>query len=162
MSIRILICDDHRIIREGLRSLLEKQTDMEIVGEGTNGFEACKLAAKLSPDIIVLDVAMPDLNGIAAARRICEETPSAKILALSMHSDHHFITGMLQAGASGYLLKDCAFNELTTAIRTIMNGGMYVSPQIAGDVLKVFTKKQATPAKRTKWNCPRVNRKFCN
>jgi two-component system response regulator NreC len=150
MSIKILLCDDHRIIREGLRSLLDKQPDMTIVGEGTNGFEACKLARSSSPDIIVLDVAMPGLNGIAAARRLQEEAPKAKILALSMHSDRHFVTGMLQAGAAGYLLKDCAFSELTTAIRTISSGGMYLSPQITGDVLQAFSRNTRTSTKKDK------------
>jgi two-component system response regulator NreC len=148
MRIKILLCDDHRIIREGLRSLLEKQPDMTIVGEGTNGFEACSLAKTTSPDIIVIDVAMPGLNGIAAARRLQEENQKAKILALSMHSDRHFVTGMLQAGAAGYLLKDCAFSELTNAIRTIISGGIYLSPQITGDVLQSFARK-ATPSRKS-------------
>ena len=147
MSIKIVICDDHRIIRDGLRSLLETRPDMTIVGEGINGFEACKLARKFSPNIIILDVAMPDLNGIAAARRLREEAPKSKILALSMHSDRHFVTSMLQAGAAGYLLKDCAFDELIDAIRAIHNGGLYVSPKIAGDVLQAFSSRTRTTQK---------------
>jgi DNA-binding NarL/FixJ family response regulator len=120
---------------------------MTIVGEGINGFEACKLARKFSPNIIILDVAMPDLNGIAAARRLREEAPKSKILALSMHSDRHFVTSMLQAGAAGYLLKDCAFDELIDAIRAIHNGGLYVSPKIAGDVLQAFSSRTRTTQK---------------
>lgn len=147
MSIRIILCDDHRIVREGLRSLLKKERKMVVVGECVNGIEACKKARECSPDVIVMDVAMPDLNGIAAARRIQSEVPSARILALSMHSDHHFITGMLEAGASGYLLKDCAFTELITAIRTISSGGMYISPKIAGDVLSEFSNRPPPPGK---------------
>lgn len=139
-SIKIVLCDDHRIIREGLRSLLEKQPDMTVVGEGTNGFEACKLAKQFSPDIIILDVAMPNLNGIAAARRLHEDSPKSRILALSMHSDRHFVTGMLQAGATGYMLKDCAFSELINAIRTVIGGGIYISPKLAGDVLMAFSR----------------------
>lgn len=138
MSIRIVLCDDHQIIREGLRSLLDKQSDMNVVGEGTNGHEAISLAGKHSPDVIVMDVAMPDLNGIAAARRLRDEQPRLKILALSMHSDRRFVTGMLEAGASGYLLKDCAFSELANAIRTVATGGLYISPRIAGSVLQEF------------------------
>ena len=99
MSIRIVLCDDHQIIREGLRSLLEKQSDMKVVGEGTNGHEAIDLAGKHSPDVIVMDVAMPDLNGIAAARRLREEQPRLKILALSMHSDRRFVTGHARGGS---------------------------------------------------------------
>jgi two-component system response regulator NreC len=140
MSIRIVLCDDHQIIREGLRSLLDKQTDMQVVGEGINGNEAIKLAAAHKPDVIVMDVAMPDLNGIAATRRLREEQPKLKILALSMHSDRRFVTGMLEAGASGYLLKDCAFSELANAIRTVSTGGLYISPRIAGSVLQEFAR----------------------
>ncbi len=150
MSIKIILCDDHRIVREGLRSLLKKEEDMQVVGECVNGVEACKKARDCQPDIVVLDVAMPDLNGIAAARRIQGEAPNAKILALSMHSDRHFITGMLQAGASGYLLKDCAFAELINAIRTIVSGGMYVSPKIAENVLSEFAQRERNPRKLAK------------
>jgi DNA-binding NarL/FixJ family response regulator len=138
MSIRIVLCDDHQIIREGLRSLLEKQKDMAVVGEGTNGHDAIRLASESNPNVIVLDVSMPDLNGIGAAQRLHESHPNLKILALSMHSDKHFVTGMLEAGASGYMLKDCAFSELVNAIRTLMGGGLYISPRIAGNVLKEF------------------------
>lgn len=145
MSIRIVLCDDHQIIREGLRSLLEKQSDMKVVGEGTNGNEAIKLASAQTPDVIVMDVAMPDLNGIAATRRLREDQPRLKILALSMHSDRRFVTGMLEAGASGYLLKDCAFSELANAIRAVASGGLYISPRIADSVLQEFT-RHARPA----------------
>lgn len=139
MAIRIALCDDHQIIREGLRSLLDKQPDMTVVGECVNGLEAIKLAAEKKPDIMVLDIAMPELNGIAAATRIFAQFPRIKILALSMHSDHHFVTEMLEAGASGYMLKDSAFPELANAIRTIMAGGLFISPRIAGNVLDEFT-----------------------
>lgn len=141
MSIRIVLCDDHQIIREGLHSLLDKQKDMIVVGEGTNGHDAIRLATESKPDVMVLDVAMPDLNGIGAARRLCEVRPELKILALSMHSDKHFVTGMLEAGASGYMLKDCAFSELANAIRTLIAGGLYISPRIAGNVLKEFSRR---------------------
>lgn len=104
-------------------------------------WDAIRLARDKNPQIIVLDVAMPELNGIAAARRIIEDFPQVKILALSMHADQHFVTEMLEAGASGYMLKDSAFAELTTAIRTIMAGGLFVSPRLAGNVLDVFMKK---------------------
>ncbi len=138
MTIHIALCDDHQIIREGLRSLLEKQSDMMVVGEGVNGLEAIKLAKEKKPDIMVIDIAMPELNGIAAAKRISTEFPKIKILALSMHSDHHFVTEMLEAGAAGYMLKDSAFPELANAIRTIMAGGLFISPRIAGNVLEEF------------------------
>lgn len=141
MPIRIVLCDDHQIIREGLRSLLEKQPDMSVVGEALNGIGAIKLVAEKKPDIVILDIAMPEMNGIAAARRIFEEYPKVKILALSMHSDHHFVTEMLEAGASGYMLKDGAFGELISAIRTINSGGLFISPHIAGNVLEEFARR---------------------
>ena len=149
MAIRIALCDDHQIIREGLRSLLEKQDDMTVVGEGVNGLDAIRLARDKKPDIMVLDIAMPELNGIGATRRIAEEFEKIKILALSMHSDHHFVTEMLEAGASGYMLKDSAFSELTTAIRTIMAGGLFISPRLAGNVLEAFSHR-AKPTRKAK------------
>ena len=149
MSIRIALCDDHQIIREGLRSLLDKQKDMTVVGEGTNGHDAIRLAQESSPDVMVIDVAMPDLNGISAARRLRLDFPTLRILALSMHSDKHFVTGMLEAGASGYMLKDCAFSELATAIRALMGGGIYISPRIAGDVLHEFAQRVKPTRKAT-------------
>lgn len=141
MPIKIVLCDDHQIIREGLRALLEKQSDMVVIGEALNGLDAIKLVAEKKPDIIVLDIAMPDMNGIAAARRIFIDHPKVKVLALSMHSDHHFVTEMLEAGASGYMLKDSAFGELTNAIRTIIAGGLFISPLIAGNVLEEFARR---------------------
>lgn len=149
MPIRIVLCDDHQIIREGLRSLLEKQPDMTVVGEALNGLGAIKMVSEKKPDIVILDIAMPEMNGIGAARRIFAEHPKVKILALSMHSDHHFVTEMLEAGASGYMLKDSAFGELTTAIRTIISGGLFISPHIAGNVLEEFARR-ANPGNVTK------------
>lgn len=150
MSIRILLCDDHRIVREGLRSLLKKESDMVVVGECTNGLEVCKLARTASPDVIILDVAMPDLNGIAAARRIQSEAPKAKVLALSMHSDRHFIIGMLESGAAGYLLKDCAVSELVAGIRTVVSGGLYISSKVASDVMKQLSNHDKHARKQPK------------
>jgi DNA-binding NarL/FixJ family response regulator len=114
---------------------------MSVVGEALNGLGAIKLVAEKKPDIVILDIAMPDMNGIAAARRIFDDHPKVKILALSMHSDHHFVTEMLEAGASGYMLKDGAFGELATAIRTIISGGLFISPHIAGNVLEAFAQR---------------------
>lgn len=141
MPTRIVLCDDHQIIREGLRSLLEGQSDLRVVGEAINGLDAIKLVRDKNPDLVILDIAMPEMNGIAAARRISADHPKVKIIGLSMHSDRHFVTEMLSAGASGYMLKDSAFNELTGAIRTIMAGGLFVSPHIAGNVLDEFLRR---------------------
>ena len=149
MGIKIALCDDHQIIREGLRALLEKQPDMMVVGEGINGLDAIRLAREKKPDIIVLDIGMPEMNGIGAARRILEDNKKIKVLALSMHSDHHFVIEMLEAGAAGYMLKDSAFSELANAIRTIMTGGLFISPRIAGNVLQQFNQR-AKPASRKK------------
>lgn len=135
MTIKVLLADDHKIVRDGLRTLLEKHADIAVLGEAEDGREALQLAGKLSPDVVVMDIAMPELNGIEATRQILSEHPGIKIVALSMHSDKRFVSEMLKAGASAYLLKDCAFEELITAIRTIMKGKIYLSPGIAGVVL---------------------------
>ncbi len=135
MSIRVLIADDHKIMLAGLRSLLEKQTDIEVVGEADNGRKAVQMAHEKKPDVIVMDVSMPDLNGIEATTQISESLPETRIIALSMHSDKRYVMGMLRAGASGYLLKDCASQELANAILQVAGGKKYLSPEITGVVL---------------------------
>lgn len=136
MSIRILLADDHKIMREGLRSLLEKQPNMEVIAEAENGQRAVELTRELSPDVVIMDIAMPGLDGIAAARQIIAEDTNAKIVALTMHSDKRFVLGMLDTGASAYLLKDCASQELALAISVVVAGGNYLSPEIAKIVLE--------------------------
>jgi DNA-binding NarL/FixJ family response regulator len=138
MSIRILLVDDHRIIREGLRSLLENQPGMEVVGEAENGSNAIKLARELLPDAIIMDIAMADLNGVEATRQIVAVAPSVKVIALSVHSDKRFVVAMLKAGASGYLLKDCAFKELAHVIRAVRANRTYLSPEIAEVMIKDY------------------------
>ena len=135
MSTRILLADDHKITREGLRSLLEKQSEMEVVAEAQEGHEAVRLVREMHPDIAIMDVTMPDLNGIEATQKIVSECPNVKVIALSMHSDTLFVTEMLKSGASGYLLKDCAFEELTRAIHTVLDGKIYLSPAISDVVV---------------------------
>lgn len=135
MSIRILLADDHKITREGLRSLLDKQPDMEVVAEAEEGRTAVRLARELLPDVVIMDVSMPDLNGIEAARQIVGRVPEVKVIALSMHSDGLFVTEMLKSGASGYVLKDCAFEELTWAIHAVVAGKTYLSPSVSGVVV---------------------------
>jgi two-component system response regulator NreC len=141
MSIRVLLADDHKIFRDGLRTLIEKEAGMEVVAEAENGRKAVKLAEKLSPNVIIMDVSMPDLNGIEATRKIIAGTSNVKVIALSMHSDRRFVLGMLEAGASAYLLKDCAFAELVNAIRQVAAGNTYLSPKIADVVVKGYLNK---------------------
>ncbi|HAR94521.1 MAG TPA: DNA-binding response regulator [Deltaproteobacteria bacterium] len=135
MATRVLLADDHRIIREGLRSLLQKQSDMEVAEEAEDGITAVRLAEKLHPDIVIMDIGMPDLNGIEATRQIISRAKGIKVIALSMHSDKRFVLEMLKAGASGYLLKDCAFEELINAIRTVRSGQIYLSNRVTGVVV---------------------------
>ena len=138
MSIRILLADDHKITRQGLRSLLDENDDMEVLAEAENGRDAIELARKLNPDVIIMDVSMPDLNGVEATRQIIQDNHDVKVIALSMHSDTLFVSEMLKSGASGYLLKDCAFQELEQAIRTVTDGKAYLSPSISGVVVEDY------------------------
>lgn len=135
MSIKILVVDDHGIMREGLRLLIGQQEDMEIAGEGADGREAVELARKLRPDVVLMDVSMPGLNGIEAARQIIKENHGTKVLALSAYSNKRFVTDMLRAGASGYILKDGLANELVRAVRAVKANERYLSTKIAGIVI---------------------------
>jgi two-component system response regulator NreC len=125
-------------MREGLRTLVEKQPDMEVVAEAENGRGAVQLAQKLLPEVVVMDIGMPDLNGIEATRQILSNNPKVKVIALSMHSAKRFVVEMLKVGASGYLLKDCAFEELALAIRTATVNKVYVSPSINDMMIKEY------------------------
>jgi two-component system, NarL family, response regulator NreC len=138
MSIKIILADDHKIIREGLNALLEKNPGMEVVAEAQDGLTTVRLAKKLLPDIVIMDIGMPDMNGIDATRQIVSETKGIRIIALSMHSDRRFVLQMLKAGASGYLLKDSAFEELELAIQTVMSNQPYLSPKITDVVIKEY------------------------
>ena len=144
MSIRILLADDHAIVRDGIRSLLEKQADFVVVGEVEDGRAAVLQAEKLQPDVVIMDIAMPDLNGIEATRQLLAGGARLKVIALSMHADKRFVGEMLRAGASGYLQKNCACKNLIHAIRTVMAGEVYLSPTITGIVVEGF--KQKSPA----------------
>ena len=138
MTISILIADDHHLVRHGLRRLLERELDMKVVGEAADGDAAVQQAAALAPDVIVMDVAMPGPSGADATQRICERNPAAKVIALSMHADRRFVVGMLEAHASGYLLKECAFDELVHAIHAVVAGHMYLSPAITHLIVKEY------------------------
>jgi DNA-binding NarL/FixJ family response regulator len=138
LKTKILLADDHKIMRAGLRSILEKQPDMEILGEAQNGLVALQLAKKLRPDLVIMDISMPDLNGIEATSRILAELSGLRVLALSMHSDRGFLIKMLKAGASGYLLKDCASEELIDAVHVIMKNRLYISPAMVDDMVRGY------------------------
>ena len=140
MSVRIVLVDDHRIVQEGLRTLLEQQPGMDVVAQAYDGPAAIDLVALHKPDLVIMDLTMPGMSGIEAARQILATQPQMKIIALSMHSDKRFVREILTVGAVGYLLKDCALEELAHAIQTVQAGQIYISPGIAsvmiGDYLK--------------------------
>jgi len=136
MKSRLILVDDHNLFREGLKSLLKDDRRITIVGEARNGREAVKLCQEEEPDLVIIDIAMPELNGIEATRQILAQTPATKVIALSMHSSRRFILDMLKAGASGYLLKDCAMEELDMAITAVRDNKMFLSPSIAGTVVR--------------------------
>ena len=138
MSIRIILADDHELLREGLRMLIEEQPDMTVIAEADDGRVTVQLVEKLMPDIVVMDIAMPRMNGMEATRHIVSKVPGVKVLALSMHADRRFIVEMLNAGASGYLLKECAFKELITAIHALADHRTYLSPKISDMVVKDY------------------------
>jgi len=131
MHLKVILSDDHKIVREGLKNLLNKSSDIEIVAESENGRDTVLLAEKLKPDIVIMDVTMPELNGIEATRQIIKNNPNIKVIALTMHSERQFVVEMLKAGAKGYLIKDCAFDELVNAIKTVAGNKVYISPSIA-------------------------------
>lgn len=136
MNIKILLAEDHAIVREGLRSLIGKQPDMEVIGEVGDGQGAVELARQLQPDVVVMDVTLPILNGMDATRQIKAENPNIKILALSVHDDSEFILGMAKAGISGYMIKDCILDDLIKAIRTVTAGESFLSPKAASAILE--------------------------
>jgi two-component system response regulator NreC len=140
MAIRIILADDHAIVRHGLSQSIQQEEDMEVVGQAENGLSTIKLVRELSPDIVIMDISMPDVNGMDATREIVRDFPNVKIIALSMHSAKKFVSEMFKAGASAYLLKDCEFDELANAIRTVMSGKSYLSPEITDVVVDGYIK----------------------
>jgi two-component system, NarL family, response regulator NreC len=130
-TIRILVADDHTIIRSGLRVLLEREQDMKVVGEAADGRHAVQLAEELQPDVVLLDIAMPNLNGIEAARQISAKLSRVSVIVLSMHSDESYVLKTLKAGARGYLLKDSAESDIINAVRAVSQGKAYFSPEIS-------------------------------
>ena len=136
MKVRVLLADDHRLMRAGLRGLLVAEEGFDVVGEAGDGRQAVALARDLVPDVVVMDVGMPDLNGIEATRRILSERPAIRVVALSMHADRRFVGEMMRAGAMAYLAKDCAYEELVTAIRAVTSGEVYLGRTVSTDVIR--------------------------
>ncbi len=138
MSIKILLADDHKIVREGVRVLLEKQPGMEVIAEAEDGRKALRLAQEKRPDVVIMDLTMPGLNGIEATRQITAIMPEVKVLVLSMHSDRRFVRSGLQAGASGFLLKDCDGEHLVRAIKAVTANQTYLCPRVSGVVVEDY------------------------
>ena len=144
-KIRVLLADDHKILRQGVRMLIDSQADMEVVGEAKTGREAIEEARRLKPDVVVMDVSMPELNGIEGTRQICDEMKHTRVLALSMHKDAVYVREILRAGARGYLLKDSEDDDLVRAIRCVQRGEAFLSPAISDAVLNDYRKHVSNP-----------------
>ena len=140
-KIRVLLAEDHTIVRQGIAALLRTESDMEVVGEASNGIEAIELAKKLVPDVVLMDIGMRHLNGLEATREIKRLFPSMKILVLTMHDNEEWIFQILRAGASGYLIKDLAMTDLITALRAVYHGDSYLSPSISKMVIEEYIRK---------------------
>jgi len=143
--LRVLLADDHNVVRAGLRALIDAQPDMEVVGEAADGEAACRQAVEVGPDVVVMDVSMPSLGGAPATERIRRDRPEVRVLALTVHEDRSYLQQLLQAGASGYLLKRAAADDLIHAIRTVARGGTYLDPGLTGKVLGGLLGRSAPP-----------------
>lgn len=147
MAITVLVADDHEVVRDGLCSLINREEDMTVIGQAENGRRAVELAREITPDVIVMDISMPELNGIDAARQINADASGIKIVALSMHSDRGFVAEMLKAGAAAYLPKDSPGKDVIAAIRTVIAGGIYLPPSLTGLVVADYVRNTADPQK---------------
>ena len=134
--IRVVIADDHKILREGLRAMIVEDGTMEVVGEAKTGAEAVELARTHEPDVITMDIRLPDMTGVAATKEILSKHPNIKVIALSMHADRHYVVEIMRVGAKGFLLKDCAFSELLAAVDSVMAGRRYLSQEVSGGVVE--------------------------
>lgn len=141
MRINVLLIDDHRIMREGLRLILDQSADIQVVGEAETGRQALEMAERLKPDVVVMDIGMPDLNGIEATRRIRALQPRTRVLGLSTYTDRQYVLGMLEAGATGYLPKSAAADELIRAICAVSRGEVYLGPDLAKGVVERYVQR---------------------
>ncbi len=146
-KIRIVLAEDHTIVRQGLRSILEKQPGMEVIAEAENGREAVQIAEKLKPDVILMDFSMPGLNGLEATRQIKQRMPNTKILILTRHANKEYIKSILRAGASGYLIKKSAAEELVIAIQSVQRGDSYLDPSISKPIIEEYLNQAAGETK---------------
>jgi DNA-binding NarL/FixJ family response regulator len=149
MAVKILLVDDHQVLREGLRSLLERQADMQVVGEAADGTAALRLVRELNPDLIIMDVNMPGMDGIDVTRLISRDHPGVKVLVLSMYLRKTFVSEMFKSGAAGYLLKESAFAEIAEAIRVVLKGERYVSKRVAGLLIDDYVEGVPKDAAKT-------------
>lgn len=146
MSIRIMLADDHRIMRDGLRALLEKEPDFQIIGQAEDGSSAVRLVRELQPDVLVTDLSMPGLNGIEAVRRIRTNNPTVRIVCLSVHDEKRLVLEVIEAGASGYVLKGCSFEELARGIRMVMADQIYLSTELVGIFVEQYRRRDEAAA----------------
>jgi DNA-binding NarL/FixJ family response regulator len=147
-KLRIFVADDHQIVREGLKALINAQPDMQVVGEAEDGRAAWLLAKRLLPDVVVMDVSMPDMNGAEATERLRAECPQVKVLALTVYEDRGYLQQLLKAGASGYVLKRAVMEELVRAVRTVARGGSYVDPTLAGKLVSSYIRQDTSGGKQ--------------
>ena len=149
--IRVLVADDHAIVRAGVRMLLEAQDDVRVIGEAADGREAVRLAYQLRPDVVLMDIAMPGMNGLEATRELLQRVPGARVLILTMHSTDEYFFRLLQAGASGYLLKEAAPSDLVAAVRTVEAGGAYLPPALAARLLGQYVAQASKGAEERQY-----------
>ncbi len=149
--VRILLADDHTIVRQGLALLLGEQKNLKVVGEATNGQDAVEKALELNPDVIIMDIAMPRMNGIEAAKRISKQLPKIKILILSMYSHEHYIHELLETGVSGYLLKDSSGRDIVKAIHAAMNNETFLSPSISKKLVDTYLSPQKSSSRAERY-----------
>lgn len=143
MTIRIILADDHTIVRHGLSKSFQQEEGFKVIGQTKDGLSTIELAKELLPDVVIMDIGMPDLNGVEATRRIVQECPQVNVIGLSMHSSNKYVREMFRAGAKGYLLKDCPFEELTQAIRLVIDGKTYISPSVGQMVIEDYINSSA-------------------